>query len=213
MTDKGLKMLNMLADRWKKNPDSYLGRLLTLLGEQMDVLEEQAVKVEEWHDIDQAEGYPLEQLAANINQKRGSATDEILRLLIKSKAARSLSTGTIDDIIFVIALSLDTDESNVNIKELFGDPLEPEPAAIKIADIPIDRLNRVGISATQFGRIVKRSASPGVRVAGIELTGTFSFASGTTIETSTQGFANIQLTTGGTLSGVLIPDNDPDLPL
>lgn len=213
MTDKGLKMLKMLADRWSKNPDSYIGRLLTLLGEQMDVLEEQAVKVEDWHDIDQAEGYPLEQLAANINQKRGNATDEILRLLIKSKAARSLSDGTIDDIIYVIAVSLDTDESQIDIRELFNDPDSPEPAAIKIASLPIAQLNKAGITASQFGRIVKRATAPGVRVAGIELTGTFSFAAGETIETSTEGFANLSMTTGGTLSGVLVPDDDPNLPL
>lgn len=213
MTDKGLKMLKMLADRWQKNPDSFIGRLLTLLGEQVDALEEQAIKVEQWHDIDQAKGYPLEQLAANINQKRGNATDEILRLLIKSKAARSLSRGTIDDIIYVIAVSLDTDESQIDIRELFDDPDNPEPAAIKIASLPITQLNKAGITASQFGRIVKRSAAPGVRVAGIELTGTFSFASGTAIEASTEGFANIGMTTGGTLSGVLVPDNDPNLPL
>jgi|GEM_PF-5907636 len=213
MTDKGLKVLKMLADRWKKNPDSYIGRLLTLLGEQMDALEEQALKVEGWHDIDQAKGYPLEQLAANINQKRGNATDEILRLLIRSKAARSISNGTIDDIIYVIAVSLDTDESTIDIRELFDDPDVPEPAAIKIASLPLSQLNKAGITASQFGRIVKRSAAPGVRVAGIELTGTFRFASGTEIETTPNGFADIGMTTGGTLSGVLVPDNDPNLPL
>lgn len=213
MTDKGLKMLKMLADRWQKNPNSYIGRLLTLLGEQMDELEGQTVKVENWHDIDQAKGYPLEQLAANINQKRGNATDEILRLLIKSKAARSLSSGTIDDIIYVIAVSLDTDESTIDIRELFDDPDNPEPAAIKITSLPLAQLNKAGITANQFGRIVKRAAASGVRVAGIELTGTFSFAFSTTIEVSTEGFADIGMITGGTFSGVLVPDDDPNLPL
>lgn len=50
-------------------------------------------------------------------------------------------------------------------------------------------------------------------VASIEFTGTFSFASGSTPQSSTLGFADVAETTGGTLSGLLIPDNDQNLPL
>ncbi|QBL97927.1 hypothetical protein EauM23_00034 [Exiguobacterium phage vB_EauM-23] len=213
MTDGGRKIVKMLADYWNKSPGSNVSKVFQILGSEIDSLTTTAEKVERWRDIDQARGKPLEQLAGNIDQKRGASTDEIMRLLVKSKAARARSEGTIDDIINTIAVSLDVSPSLINITELFDDPTDPEPAAIKMAGLPLGQLLNSGISPAQFGRIVKRAAAPGVKVASIELTGTFSFANGSTSEASVLGFADIDETTGGTLSGLLVPDNDQNLPL
>ncbi|MCM3281506.1 MULTISPECIES: hypothetical protein [unclassified Exiguobacterium] len=213
MTNGGKKIVAMLADYWNKTPGSNISKVFEILGGELDTLTNTAEKVEQWRDIDQAKGKPLEQLAGNIDQQRGASTDEILRLLVKSKAARARSRGTIDDIIGTIAVSLDVEPSLINIEEMPDDPLEPEPAAIKMAGLPLGELLATGISPSQFGRIVKRAAAPGVKVASIELTGTFTFASGSTPQSSTLGFADVAETTGGTLSGLLIPDNDQNLPL
>ncbi|MBR3063679.1 MAG: hypothetical protein IKG65_14980 [Exiguobacterium sp.] len=213
MTEGGKKIIAMLADYWDKSPGSNVSKVLQILGSEMDTLTSTAEKVENWRDIDQAKGKPLEQLAGNIDQKRGASTDEILRLLVKSKASRARSNGTINDIINTIAVSLDVSPSLINITELYDDPTNPEPAALKMAGLPLAQLLNSGISPTQFGRIVKRAASPGVKVASIELAGTFSFASGSTPQTSTLGFADIDETTGGTLSGLLVPEDDQNLPL
>lgn len=213
MTDGGKKILNMLSDYWDKSPGSNLSKVFQILGSEIDMLTDTAKKVEQWRDIDKAEGKPLEQLAGNIDQQRGASTDEILRLLVKSKAARARSKGTVNDIINTIAVSLDVNPSLINISELYNDPLDPEPAAIRTTGLPLSELLATGISPNQFGRIVKRATAPGVKVASIELTGTFSFASGSTVESSAQGFGNTAMTTGGTLSGLLIPDNDQNLPL
>lgn len=213
MTDGGKKILEMLSDYWAKRPDSNISKVFQILGTELDEMKEVADKVERWRDVDQAEGTSLELLASNIDQKRGAATDEILRLLVKSKAARGNSTGTIDDIINTVAISLDADPSLINLVEMYDDPDYLEPAALRLAELPITRLSATGISPTQFARIVKRAAPPGVRVAEIELTGTFSFASGSVMETSTEGFADIEGTTGGTLSGLLVPNDDINLPL
>ncbi|WP_214813833.1 hypothetical protein [Exiguobacterium sp. s196] len=213
MTDGGKKIVAMLADYWNKSPGSNVSKVFQILGSEIDSLTTTAEKVERWRDIDQARGKPLEQLAGNIDQKRGASTDEIMRLLVKSKAARARSKGTIDDIINTIAVSLDVSLSLIDITELFDDPTDPEPAAIKMAGLPLGQLLNSGISPSQFGRIVKRAAAPGVKVASIELTGTFSFANGSRPEASVLGFADIDETTGGTLSGLLVPDNDQNLPL
>lgn len=213
MTDGGKKIVAMLADYWNKSSGSNVSKVFQILGSEIDSLTSTAEKVERWRDIDQAKGKPLEQLAGNIDQQRGASTDEILRILVKSKAARARSTGTIDDIINTIAVSLDVSPSLINITELFDDLTDPEPAAIKMAGLPLAQLLATGVSPSQFGRIVKRSAAPGVKVSSIELTGTFSFASGSMPETSAFGFADVDEITGGSLSGLLVPDNDQNLPL
>lgn len=213
MTEGGKKIIAMLADYWDKSPGSNVSKVLQILGTEIDTFNSTTEKVGRWRDIDQAKGKPLEQLSGNIDQQRGASTDEILRLLVKSKAARARSTGTIDDIINTIAVSLDVSPSLINITELFDDPSDPEPAAIKMAGLPLAQLLNSGISPAQFSRIVKRATAPGVKVASIELTGTFSFANGSTPESSTLGFADVAETTGGTLSGLLVPENDQNLPL
>lgn len=204
MTDGGKKILAMMSDYWAKRPGSNISKVFQILGTEIDEMRGVADKVEEWRDVDKAEGTSLELLAANIDQKRGIATDEILRLLVKSKAARGNSAGTIDDIIHTVAVSLDADPSLINLVEMYNDPDYLEPAALRLAELPLAKLSATGISATQFARIVKRSAAPGVRVAEIELSGTFSFSSDQDHIVKGRSVTNLKSKVSG--SGVLNPN-------
>lgn len=205
-------LFRKLTDAYTKNPNSNVGKLIVIMSEGIDDLNDTLKTVEAWRDINQAEGTTLDLIGENVGQARGQANDEIMRILIRARVARNLSDGTFDGVIKALAVTLNTTTENIKIQELYDDIDSPEPAAIAITGLPLDVLNASGLSAGQFGLITQRVIAAGTRVAVIELAGTFSFASGMSVETSTEGFANIAGTTGGTLSGLLVND-DIDLPI
>lgn len=207
-----LDLFRKLTDAYTKNPNSNVGKLLVIMSEGIDDVKETLNRIESWRDINQAEGTTLDLIGENVGQPRGQATDEVMRILVRARVARNLSDGTFDGVIKALAVTLNTTPDKIKIKELYDDIDSPEPAAIAITGLPLDVLNESGLSANQFGLITQRVIAAGTRVAVIELAGTFSFATGTTIETSTEGFANTALTTGGTLSGFLVND-DTELPI
>ncbi len=208
-------MMRSLTESYTKNPNSNVGKLILLVSGQMEDLDETLKKVETWRDINQAEGETLDLIAANVGQLRGLATDEVLRILIRARVARNVSDGTMDGVINSLAVTLNTTPDKFGIKELYSDALTPEPAAIVITSLPIEVINQSGMSAVQFGKITQRVVASGVRVAAIDLSGTFAFSSqanAVEVDTAT-GFAPVNQSTGGTLSGSFDPDDEIVLPI
>lgn len=78
---------------------------------------------------------------------------------------------------------------------------------------PLDSLNSSGLSINQFLQIVESISAGGVRIAYVHLEGSFSFSSTNDLESSVEGFADIEGTVGGTLGGVFIPAEDYKLPI
>lgn len=208
-------MLNRLTDVYKKDPQSNIGKVIKILTDELDLLKTTFDRIEEWRDVEKAEGAVLDDLGMNVGQPRGAATDEIYRVLLRSKVARNLSNGTIDTIIRVISIAVNADPKEIRIQELYNDPNNPEPAAIGLIQIPLRKLNEVGMSPKQFVQLVQRTVAAGVRVASIELTGTFSFSSHPTQSeySDTEGFADINQTTGGYLGALFVDSNDTELPI
>jgi len=208
-------MLNRLTSVYCKNPQSNIGKVIKILTDELDDLKQTMIRIEEWRNVDQAEGTVLDDLGQNIGQLRGAATDEVYRILLRSKAARNFSDGTIDTIIRVISIALNADPRELRIKELYNDPNNPEPAAIGLIEVPLRRLNEVGMSPKQFRRIVQKTVASGVRVANIELSGTFSFSSQSSQSelSDTAGFADINQTTGGYLGALFVDSTDTELPI
>ncbi|MED1784228.1 hypothetical protein P4V43_20615 [Brevibacillus fortis] len=206
--------LQKLMDVFVKNPNSILGKLFTILTEQIQQVEETHDRIQAWRDIDEAQGTTLDNIGTIVNQPRGVATDEVYRILLKSKIARNLSTGDINTIIRILALALSTDPSKIEIKETWNDPVDPEPAGISIIRLPIEAINQAGMPPGQFVRLVQKTVVAGVRVREIELTGTFEFASGSETEVDeNRGFSNLEGTIGGTLGYAYVPADDSDLPI
>jgi hypothetical protein len=206
-------MLRRLTDVFRKDPESNVGKLMSIFAAQLQKLEQTARRVEEWRDIDKAEGTTLDRIGENVGQPRGMATDEIYRILIKSKIARNLSKGDINTIITVLATALNTNPSEIRIVELYNDPIEPEPAAISLIQLPIERINAVGMDPRQFAQIVQKTVAAGVRVGVIELTGTFEYGTIDDPPDPNAGFADLDQTIGGTLGAAYSPGLVPDLPL
>ncbi|AJS59502.1 hypothetical protein [Paenibacillus sp. IHBB 10380] len=208
------EMLSRFADVFNKNPNSNIGKLIGILHGQMNDLNSTLVKVQEWRSIDEAQGTTLDRIGQNVIQPRGAATDEVYRVLLKSKIARNLSKTDVNTIIRVLSLALDSHHSDIRIQEKFIDPSDPEPAALSLIRVPIKRLNEVGLSPMQFGQIIQKTVAAGVRVAQIELAGTFRLSSVyDQLQQDAFGLADPDMTTGGSLGTVYVPGNDYGLPI
>lgn len=206
-------MLNRFTDAYNKNPNSNLGKLVSILHAQLQSVEQTLVKVDEWRDLDKAQGTTLDRIGENVVQPRGAASDEVYRILLKSKVARNLSKTDVNTIIEVLALALDCAYSDIRIEEKF-ESNEPEPAALSLLRVPIARLNEVGLSPYQFAQIIQKTVAAGVRVAQIDLSGTFLLASKRAeVEKDKFGLSNVEMTVGGTLGTVFVPGNDYELPI
>jgi hypothetical protein len=208
-------LLRRLSDYFDKRPDSNIGKLMQIFADQLAKLESTQNRIREWRDVDQAEGVTLDRIGENVVQPRGAATDEVYRILIKSKIARNMSQGDINTIIHVLSTALDCDPTEIKINEMYNDPITPEPAAIALIQLPIDRINAVGISPVQFARIVQQTVAAGVRVGVIELTGTFAFSSaaGGSETNEDAGFGDVAGTIGGYFGAVYSPGAEVDLPI
>ncbi|PZD96481.1 hypothetical protein DNH61_07810 [Paenibacillus sambharensis] len=207
------KMLDLLTDVYDKSPVSNIGKLFQIGARELQRLQTTLERIGHWRDIDQAQGKTLDRIGENVLQPRGSAADEVFRILIKSKIARNLSRGTVDTIIAVLSTVLDCRPSEIRIKELFHDPLQPQPAAISLIQLPVDRLNRVGMNPEQFAQIIQKTVSAGVSVGHIELTGTFSYGAVGEESDSEAGFSDLEQTVGGTLGAVYSSSTTGKLPI
>ncbi|MEY9097068.1 hypothetical protein [Paenibacillus sp. RC84] len=207
-------ILKKLTDVYSKRPDSNIGKIIGILAGQMQDLEDTFGRIGEWRDIDNAEGTTLDMIGETVVQPRGKANDAIYRIMIKAKIARNLSNADINSIISVIALALNSDPKEVTIKEMWDDPITPEPAAISMMKIPIDRLNEIGMDPRQFARIVQKTVASGVRVSVIELMGTFEFADADEVQVDEdRGFSDIEGKKGGYLGSAFVPSESDDLPI
>lgn len=207
-------MFRKLTDAYTKNENSNVGKVLLLLSEQIDDLNGTLTTVENYRDLNSATGTTLDLIGQAVGQPRGKATDEVYRILIRARIARNASDGTTDKIILALSLALNTDPSNIKINEL-SDGGVYEPATIGLVNLPLEALLNAGMTASQFGILMQRVAAAGVRVASVDLTGTFqlSDSANSSIIDVERGLSDLEQTTGGTLSGSFSPEDDVELPI
>ena len=210
-------MLERLTDAYNKKPDGNLGKMLSIVASELSQLQSTLNTVETYRDIDQAEGNTLDRIGQNVQQFRGQAEDPVYRILIKSKIARNLSDGSVNTLIDTLTITLNTDPENVEVDELYNHPSNPEPAAVFVS-VPAERLNEVGLSLSQFGRLTNRIVAAGVR-AEVLFEGTFQFSSSydsVNIDNE-KGFNELiegePGDVGGFLGAIYDPADDPDLPM
>lgn len=208
------EMFRRLTDTYTKNENSNIGKVLLLLSEQIDDLNESFVAIENYRDLNQATGSTLDLIGKAIGQPRGKATDEVYRILLRARIARNASDGTTDKIINALALALNTDPSDIRISELTDGGVY-EPATVGLVNLPIEALLGAGMTATQFGILLQRVVAAGVRVASVDLTGSFQLSESvdSSVIDNDKGLANLEQTTGGTLSGSFSPEDEVELPI
>lgn len=206
-------MLERFLDRLTDNYDKAEGGNVHKMAQLSSLLHQQQEDVlntiDNWHDVDQAQGTTLDMHGKDVQQDRGQSPDEIYRVLIKSKVLRLLSDGSIDVIIDFLAFILDADPTEVRVRELWP---EGKPAALEIT-APVEKIGRTGLNARQFGTLLNMVVAGGVRAEGL-FQGTFRFSSQlSVVEHSPQGFAPVDMSSGGSLGVVYNPETDFELPI
>lgn len=155
-----------------KQTGGTLYKIMSVLADEFSLIEQTLATIIAYRDIDKARGMTLDLIGQNINQKRGKATDEVYRILLKSKIARNLSDGTVNTIIDVISLSLSTKPSDVKILESWEVNPNAKPS-IELMKLPITKLLESGIDQENFVAIIQKTVAGGVQVKQVELEGTF----------------------------------------
>ncbi|AOH54496.1 hypothetical protein ABE28_009035 [Peribacillus muralis] len=203
-----------LTDVFTKNPDSLIGKFILLITEKTNEVRLTFEKIESWRDIQQAKGTTLDLIGKGWGQERGNVSDEVLRLLIMARIARNNSNGTFNNMIEVLARTLNTNPSTIKMRALYEVAEGKKAAALRIEGLPIKALNDAGLSTQQFAFLVQRVAPAGVKVESISLQGTFRMSRiKNQVETSAQGFAPVDQSRGGTLSAIYEPSEENDLPI
>lgn len=193
-----------------KREGAVLYNLVSLFADELVLLKDTNDLMQSWRDIDKARGKTLDLIGENINQDRGTASDEVYRILLKSKIARNLSDGTIDTIIQVIATALSADLNEIKLRESWEDNPDALPS-IRLMQMPLKRLLESGMDPLNFVRIIQKTVAAGIRVEQIELMGTLRLTAGP--GTVANGLSDIDMTVGGTLGAIYSNEKMNELPI
>lgn len=208
-------IISFFTDFFRKDEDSNLYKLIDIYSSEFSRVKDTNDLIIRWRNIDEAQGVALDLIGENINQPRGKATDEVYRILLKSKIARNLSDGTINTIIQVIAVALSADVKEILIVEGWEENPEARPS-IKMMQLPFDKLIASGIDPMNFITLVKRTVAGGVTVESIELEGTFELGDALAPNNvdNERGFGDANDESIGGYFGLMYsPNTNDDLPI
>lgn len=201
-------MVSMLPDAYAKDEKSNNYKLFEVFASEFEKLYQTQLKIRQFRSVDEADGATLDLIGGNYNVSRGRMNDELYKPMIKAAIARTWCDGTFNSVLELLALTLNTDVSNVSLTEDYE--TGGSSGMITIASTPKDALNAVGMTVHEYAQIVQNILPVGVGVNLTAFEGTFSYAANnyeggeyTPELNPDEGFADDAQTTGGTLSGVI----------
>jgi len=127
------QLIEKLTDVYKKTANNNIGKIIKLLSDELDAIQQSLDTIELWRGIDNAEGTTLDLIGENIGQQRLGLSDAAFRLRIKTKIKANTSRGDIETLNEVLRTFLG--DSFIGIQEMWSinDPLiEKKSAAILI---------------------------------------------------------------------------------
>lgn len=194
-----------LPDCFDKSEDSNNHKLLETERQSIDKHSDDLWDIFQILDLDNARNKTLDHYGARVGQARGLADDEKYLILIKSKIMRNLNNGTYPSILNSICATFDCKPEEVYIGETNN------PCNVSMVALPLDIINRVGMSATQIIALVKSLLPICITLDNVSLEGTFEFASGEGETDNNKGFSDVE---GGTIGGYLgYMSGDEDEPI
>ncbi len=196
------------TSNYDKRPESNVSKVISIISDELTELKDLYNKIEEYNDVDKAEGVALDTIGANIGQYRGEVRDEVYRALIKTKILRNRSDGTLNDMVKVLAIALDIDPAEIIMRE---DEQSALPN-INVLTVPIDALNRTGLTASQLGQLVNSMVVAGVKLEGIVYGGTFEYMDELENDVSL-GYSDVNMNNGGALGDVYAPSDEDRFPI
>lgn len=145
--------LDKLTDNYQKAKDSRVGKMFQLIFSELEAVKNTFHKIEEWQDIDKAQGVPLDDLAKRVREERGQKEDELFRDFIKMRIRLNRSAGEIETINEVGRVFLG--DAYVGVEEVwYKSELDHEPAALLISFQQTDRpVNMLAIERIKGGGV------------------------------------------------------------
>ena len=196
-----------ITSNYEKGLESNIGKFIKVFSDELEEIKTTLITVEEWENLDNAEGEVLDLYGKNVLQFRGQATDEVYRALIRSKVSRDRSTADYNTLIEILSALVGVPYEQIRIEN----GTHPLYQTVSIIELPIEALNNLGLTANQFGRILAKIIAGGIGLESAVFAGTFVFVD--VLSTGVDGYGDVGMTTGGTLGAVYQPENDPDLPI
>lgn len=126
-----MKLVKRLTDNYKKNPESNIGKLLSIIDFELDRLTETYKTIDCYRAIDTATGVTLDNIGKNVLQERGGMDDITYRLFLKIKIRSNLSGGQIETINDIMTTVLG--DNYLGLREVWDNiTYSNEPAAFEI---------------------------------------------------------------------------------
>lgn len=152
-------------------PISRYGRQTILFAEwlqwQFKQLQDLFTTIEDFRELDNANGEVLDAIGAQYNQLRGEADDSFYRIMIRSKMAINSGISTVNGLLDIIARSLNIPKKGIEIEPLRkwnGTTVDDgESLAIAIRNIPLQWANTEWEQNYIIDRI-RSGVAAGVRV-------------------------------------------------
>lgn len=180
-----------LPDAYSKGSDSNNAKILAVEKSALDQLHDAVSAIYDSLDIDKATGKTLDLYGDMVGQRRGPATDEQMRVLIRNKITRNLASGDYNSIVNAICVTFGCEPADVSLKET------DEPCKVTLEGLPLSKLNESNIDISTAVQIINGLMPAGVFMEVMSFSGTFEF-SGEDLELDeSSGFADEDQTVGG----------------
>ena len=200
-------LVKNLPDAYKKTADSNNFKILEIERIACDDLRQTLREINNILDLNNAKGKTLDLYGERVGQPRGLANDEKYLLLIKAKIMRNLSNGSYESIINALCATLACEPSQV----IFVDG--EEPRTVQITTLPLDVINKAGLTTSQITAIIKSMLPVGITLSDFLFEGTFEFSENENEYDTDKGFADDSSTIGGYFGATATDTNDIILPI
>ncbi len=194
------RLIKLLSTAFRRDPDSNNYKLLKIIIEGFDELEQVLEYVKNTHFVDFAQGKSLDYIASLFNiRRKQNETDERFRARIKLVFSSLKNCTTINELKEIIATALKTETSRVKIR----DKWDLEPGFFEVG-VFLQDLNNVGLTIDEFQNLIQAIKPAGVRVRTYQV-GTFTYRSISEISDPTKGYNDLSNSNpdAGTYAGLL----------
>lgn len=115
-------MMRLFPDFFDKREGSNLTKVMSLFSSEINTLRDEIEKVDDWKQIDQAQGKVLDKIGEEYGEQRGSLDDDFYRYMIKSKIIQRRMDGSTNQLIDIIHQTLNVPTSQIKVTESRSDP-------------------------------------------------------------------------------------------
>ena len=199
-----------LPDCYKKNEYSNNYKILEIERRAGAGLRDCLNDIGEILDIENATGAVLDAYGERYRQPRGKAADQQYRIMIKTKIAKTLSSGSYKDIVDVICFAFNCTIDDVLLLESSTNPM-----SVSLERLPLTAINSSGFTTAQAYQLIKSMIPAAIELQSVLFEGTFEFADTENEYDEAAGFAisETDQSIGGYLGGAASDASENPLPI